>query len=216
MSDTEEQKTKVCNDCEEEKDVGEFSKDNRASDKLQSICKACQCLYQQRAWPSAMVQNSRANDKKYGRVSDPGVEYITEGRIKDLLIIQSGKCFYCAYMMVYGEGVNRKTHPDAVTLEREENGMPHEADNCILACMTCNRNRGSTITFQEMCYVGPMLKAGRIKRCSGDCKQFLDPKSFEHCKGTQDGLSNKCRACVRAASRRAYQRKVNRRRELGL
>jgi hypothetical protein len=150
-----------------------------------------QKLYKQLNWPKVMVNNSRANDKRAGRDTS-STDYITSTRIRDLMVLQDCKCFYCEVVMIYGNGVDRRRMKTAVTVERVDNHIEHLIGNCVLACRNCNLVRGDDFTFNEMSVYG-MIK-GSHKRCSV-CKETI-PRSNFHKSGTkEDGIETRCKSC---------------------
>jgi hypothetical protein len=202
------QATKPCTGCGEVKALaGGFHRDAKSRDGYRNKCKACEKLYKQVNYWSRMVMSSKQADRKHGRDFDDDDEYIDSEWCANMLIEQNGDCCYCHYHLAYGPGVNRTTHPDALTIERIENALAHLKANCGLACMTCNRTRGSTIGHSDMILNGRDLKRGIMKRCSGDCKRIIAVDAFGRNRSRTDGLNNKCKVCERLAKRRSRQRR---------
>ena len=141
-----------------------------------------------------MVKGAKRWDDKKGRVYDPN-SYITADRIVSIMKAQDGCCyFYCGVDMVYGRGVNRVTNGDAVTLERVDSNLAHVADNCILACMSCNASKGHNMPFDVMRLWAVPIKRKEAKWCNR-CKTVKPVAQFSRDKSRSDGLNHRCRAC---------------------
>ena len=141
-----------------------------------------------------MVKGAKRWDDKKGRVYDPN-SYITADRIVSIMKAQDGCCyFYCGVDMVYGRGVNRVTNGDAVTLERVDSNLAHVADNCILACSSCNHAKGHRIPFDVMRIWAVLIKQRVAKWCNS-CQTVKCMAQFGRDKSRSDGLNNRCRAC---------------------
>ena len=141
-----------------------------------------------------MVRHAKQADKDAKRLWEPN-SYITADRIVSIMKAQDGCCyFYCGIDMVYGSGVNRHTNGDAVTLERVDSNLAHVADNCILACWSCNRAKGHNIPFDVMRLWAVPIKRKEAKWCNS-CKTVKPVAQFSHDKSRIDGLDSRCRAC---------------------
>ena len=141
-----------------------------------------------------MVKGAKYADKKANRLWEPN-SYITVDRIVSIMKAQDGCCyFYCGIDMVYGSGVNRQTNGDAVTLERVDSNKAHVADNCILACHSCNRAKSNSIPFDVMRLWAVPIKQKVAKWCSS-CKAVKCVSEFGRDKSRSDGLNHRCRAC---------------------
>ena len=157
-----------------------------------------------------MVYGAKCADKKRNRQYEPG-SYITVDRIVSIMKAQDGCCyFYCGIDMVYGSGVNRHTNGDAVTLERVDSNQAHVTDNCILACMSCNRSKGHNMPFDVMRLWAVPIKRKEAKWCNR-CKTVKPVAQFSHDKYRSDGLKCRCKACDKihnALHRNARKRKL--------
>ena len=156
-----------------------------------------------------MVRGAKRWDDKKGRVYDPN-SYITADRIVSIMKAQDGCCyFYCGVDMVYGSGVNRIANGDAVTLERVDSNLAHVADNCILACWSCNKSKGHNIPFDVMRIWAVPIKQKVAKWCN-DCKTVKCVAQFCRDKSRSDGLNHRCRACntIHCARTEANKRKL--------
>ena len=141
-----------------------------------------------------MVRGAKRWDDKKGRVYDPN-SYITADRIVSIMKAQDGCCyFYCGVDMVYGSGVNRIANGDAVTLERVDSNLAHVADNCILACWSCNKSKGHNIPFDVMRIWAVPIKRKEAKWCNS-CRAVKCVSQFGRNKSRSDGISSRCRAC---------------------
>jgi len=198
---------KFCNTCSTDKKVEEFYKNARKSDCLDSKCKAC--IKAHRELPENifkhMVTMSKMADRRACRSSE--IEYINVQHIKDMIVIQNGKCRYCECKMVYGAGVNRTTNRDALTLERVDNVLPHVVENCVLACKGCNDTRGNNHTYEYMITHGVALKAQKIKFCPY-CETTLPITAFGVDNSQSKGVRSICKAChtKREQERNIYKR----------
>ena len=141
-----------------------------------------------------MVYDAKKADKEANRLWEPN-SYITADRIVSIMKAQDGCCyFYCGVDMVYGSGVNRFTNRDAVTLERVDSNLAHVADNCILACWSCNKSKGHNIPFDVMRLWAVPIKQKVAKWCN-DCRTVKCVAQFCRDKSRSDGLDRRCRAC---------------------
>jgi hypothetical protein len=202
------QATKLCTGCGEVKPLASgFSRNvNNLRDGYKSKCKTCFKEYNQSNYCAQMVSSSKQADRKAGRNFDND-DYIDSECCANMLIEQNGDCCYCQCHMVYGPGINRRIHPDALTVERIENPLAHLKTNCLLACMMCNRTRGNNISHADMLINGRDMKRGIKKRCSGNCKRIISVASFSRNRSRGDGLDNKCKVCDSLVKRRRRQRR---------
>jgi len=154
----------------------------------------------------AMVHDAKKADKKTNRLYDPN-SYITADRIVSIMKAQDGCCyFYCGIDMVYGSGVNRRTDGDAVTLERVDSDQAHVADNCILACMSCNRTKSNNIPFDVMRIWAVPIKQKVAKWCTS-CRAVKCVAQFCRDKSRSDGLNNRCKTCQNIHSALMYRKR---------
>ena len=84
-----------------------------------------------------MVHNSRKSDKKYDRYDDAcRANFITQDWCKGTYLVQEKRCFHCH------EEMNLiPKNPLFVSIERLDNSVGHTKDNCVIACITCNKRR---------------------------------------------------------------------------
>ena len=165
---------KKCTACEVEKDENEFY-DQR------SQCKECYILYmkkyKQENWNQIIVSTSRTTDlKKWNadEIENFG-EYLTKDRVSGLFVMQKGECFYECGAGKLEINCNRQRNPNAVTIERINNAVPHTIENCVLVHHRCNniRNDGAGFDF--------MMKNAKVLR-----QHFHERKR-----------ANMCRTCLR-------------------
>ena len=155
-----------------------------------------------------MVRGAKRWDEKKNRFYDPE-SYITVDRIVSIMAAQDGCCyFYCGCEMLFGSDVNRSQNKDAVTLERVDSSLAHVADNCILACWSCNKAKGHNIPFDVMRLWAVPMKQKVVKWCNM-CKTVKSVTQFGRDKSTSDGLNHRCRACntIHCAQTRRNTRK---------
>ena len=155
----------------------------------------------------AMLDGARKSDKKHERLYDPQT-YITVGRIVSIMTAQYGRCyFYCGCEMLFGRGVNRQSNKDAVTLERIDSNQAHVADNCILACWSCNRSKGHNMPFDTMRLWAVPIKQKVAKWCNM-CQNVKSVTQFRNDKSQSDGLRSRCKACeaIHCAQRRGKRK----------
>jgi hypothetical protein len=88
--------------------------------------------YRIKNWANRCVYLSRGSDIRKHR--EVGENYITAKRLKTLRVLQINKCFYC---MVDMTTANRK-HKTGLTTERLDNSKPHDENNVVLCCSSCN------------------------------------------------------------------------------
>ena len=93
---------------------------------------------------------SRPKDIRLWKIAPSLLPMITPDRISDMLLMQRGKCIYrhCGADMTYGPAVDRRMG-DAVSLERIDNNIGHVRENCVLACVRCNKRRADRLSFDE-------------------------------------------------------------------
>ena len=141
-----------------------------------------------------MLDSARTADKKHDRLYD--IEsYITVDRIEWLMNAQDGCCyFYCGCEMLFGRDVNPKSNKDAVTLERIDSNQAHVADNCILACRSCNSSKRHNVPFDTMRLWAFPIKRGVAKWCNS-CKTVKSVAQFGNNKARHDGLDSMCSVC---------------------
>jgi hypothetical protein len=100
-------------------------------------CKIAMRKDNQNNWDRAMVKNNKRNDKNRFGLIENELSYINRNYIKRVLKIQNGKCCYCKDTLLYGIGIDRQRTPNAATLERIFNTLPHFNFNCALCCRKC-------------------------------------------------------------------------------
>ena len=142
-------------------------------------CKDCCRTYKQQRWASVIVYNSRSHDAILGREHDDSDDFVTADAVKHMLMEQDAKCISCKCRLLFGIGVNRQITPDAVTIERINNELPHTKSNCVLSCRRCNAIRQDRVPYDVMLEHGAALKAGRERFCSG-CKRCF-PSTSQRC-----------------------------------
>ena len=193
---------KTCSVCGVVRDTSEFRNGRNQ-------CKICLVKYNREYgrnnWQAIMVDNSRWADKLAGRTATD-LPYITTEKIDQMWTMLKGKCFYCDITMK--TGVNRATTPDAVTLERVNNDLPHYSDNCVLACSGCNITRGNSYTFKEFSVNWKEIETGLIRKCS-ICKLIKTRDEFGNSKTLRFGIQHRCIICTRIYNRNYRKRKRN-------
>ncbi len=139
-------------------------------DGFQYFCKLCRRSHVQRDWMQRIIINSQGTDRSKGfKVVNP----ITIEWIETTVKRQEGCCFYCAFPMKFGIGINRK-ESDALTVERLDNSLGHDVSNCVLACHECNeRARNVPQEIMNSGYA-PNLKEGVMKWCPGPLHTTLE------------------------------------------
>ena len=79
-------------------------------------------------------------------------------------------------------------------MARVDSNLAHVADNCILACWSCNRAKGHNIPFDVMRLWAVPIKRKEAKWCNS-CKTVKPVAQFGRNKSQSDGLHSQCRAC---------------------
>ena len=172
---------KKCTACEVEKDNKEFS-------GTQSKCKECRNLYMkkyyQENWNRTIIKNSHDADlKKWtaDEIENFG-EYLTKDRVSGLFVMQKGECFYECGAGKMEVGCNRKKNPNAVTVERIDNDVPHTLENCVLVHSRCNGIRQDGAIFNFMMKNAKLLRRHFNKRKYVQmCKKCLRPFKRINC-----------------------------------
>ena len=90
--------------------------------------------YCQKNWDKRCVFLARTSDLSNNREIVQH-SYITPERLRTLRVLLRNKCFYCGITLQ----VENRRQRDGLTIERlRGGGTPHNADNCILCCHSCN------------------------------------------------------------------------------
>ena len=153
--------------------------------------------YHGKYWKRNVVSASKCNDRRKWEqyeIDDYGM-YLTQERLDELLTLQDGRCTYCSTVLQYGAGMNRKTNPNALTVERVDNNVPHVIENCLLACSSCNRWRGVFYTHDEFKEHYANIRLRLIKKCRGACTGMKSTALFHK---QANGHRSKCRECLKA------------------
>ena len=137
-------KEKKCSMCKQ-KDCT-FPKRKTNKDGLDNQCKDCHRAYQQINWASRIVANSRFNDQKMHRPTDSD-DYIDRSWVQQL-VRDNPNCHYCDVTLVYGKGVDRKSHPCGLQMDRMDSSLEHLKSNCVQCCNTCNK-RGNNKPYMR-------------------------------------------------------------------
>jgi hypothetical protein len=195
--------TKTCSKCLETHELAKFGRDSNQRDGLYVHCRSCLRAHDQLRWQSRIVRANRQTDqRRWGQeVADFG-EPLTVERIDDLLVMQQGRCVYCTALMVYGLGIDRRTHPRAVTIERVDNDVPHVITNCVLACHACNSKRMASYTYEEFMEHHADIKLNLVKKCQHECQQMLPITSFGK---LGKGYGPSCKSCRNQRDRQRHR-----------
>ena len=141
-------KEKTCCTCKEKERI--FSKDCTRKDGLRPQCKDCHRAIQQISkqinWASKIVRSFRNNDKDMHRPID-SADYIDKQWVQEL-VRDNPNCHYCNVPLAYGRGIDRKTHPRGLQLDRMDSVLPHLKSNCVQCCKTCNM-RGTNKPYKQ-------------------------------------------------------------------
>ena len=134
--------SRKCTTCNLSKNVAFFPKNKPGYET--PWCKSCSKAWrQEHRYHETMERSNRNADKRAGRSMDELV-YCTSARTREMQVMQKDKCYWCDVTFAYGVGVNRRTNPAAVTVDRLNNDLPHVVENCVLACMSCNKGHRNT------------------------------------------------------------------------
>ena len=193
---------KTCTGCRQPKEDDEFNVDKSTKDKLCCRCKDCYQEDNQANWANMIVSKSKLGDNRYHRPIDSD-EYIDSKWVEEL-VGNNPNCHYCDEPLNFGSGVNRKTHPDGLQLDRMDSSLPHLKSNCVQCCQTCN------IRCKTMPYKWKVLSGGGnlahfdMKWCSsylhngGDGGNHVrNFDEFGSAKGNKDDLNSYCKSCRR-------------------
>lgn len=146
-----------------------------------------------------MESASKDADKKSKRWTSDEMntygDYITVDRLEDLFIMQRGECYYkCGQGGMLLNVVDRSKEPNAVSVERIDNTVPHTIENCVLVHSRCNYIRQDHYTFDFM-----VTNAGKLRRrthsfCQ-DCSTLKTINKFGKDKSHCDGFNTYCKQC---------------------
>lgn len=79
-----------------------------------------------------------------------------------LKFIEQKFCHYCGgaihWPLPHGLRDECGVHREASNLDRVDNSKDYSADNCVVACWSCNRTRGDKLSYEEMLVIGKMRK----------------------------------------------------------
>lgn len=85
--------------------------------------------------------NSYASqDKQMNRYDK--CDFISLNDVFEKIKISENKCFYCTETLLINYKFGRE--PKQWTLERKNNNIQHNDDNCVIACLQCNLKRRNT------------------------------------------------------------------------
>jgi hypothetical protein len=88
-----------------------------------------------------MINNSKRGDKTKGRYNaDTHIDMVFLEKLVDEYKENDDQCHYCDTIMQYDIYFS-----DLCTIERIDNRLGHSKDNCVFACMGCNRKHKSEI-----------------------------------------------------------------------
>jgi hypothetical protein len=93
--------------------------------------------YGKKHWWVDMISSSKFYDKKYKRYT--GNDYVDKNFLIAQKKKQKTKCFYCSVKMTKRNG--KKVNPTRMTIERIDNDIEHNKENCILSCWSCNHSK---------------------------------------------------------------------------
>jgi hypothetical protein len=189
--DNFQESSKKCRGCNMTQSLCQFYRHDKGIDGYDSQCKSCKQKSSRRNYLGKIVSSSKNSDRIYNRLYKIE-EYITKEWIQIQLEKQQERCFYCAFLMLYGKETCRKD-PDGLTIERENNDIAHIKLNCVLACFRCNElTQKLPGDIMESGY-GPNLKSGLLRWCGGKLHDTNDdrvrmPEDF--------GINNQyCKKC---------------------
>jgi 5-methylcytosine-specific restriction endonuclease McrA len=195
--------TKTCTACFEHRPREAFCQHIKSADGLDYHCRDCQRAERQINWAQQSLGACRRKDKqRWGEAASDYGEQIDLQRIEDLLEMQNQKCMYCSTVMLYGLGIDRRTHPRAVTVERVDNDVPHTMENCVLACQSCNTKRSASYIYEEFMEHHADIKLNLVKKCQNECQQILPVTSFRKHGGRSHRSA--CKSCYRRQKAAPY------------
>jgi hypothetical protein len=137
---------KVCTKCGIEKELSEFSIDNRWG-KLRAQCKKCSYKYDasrvKPPWYIAVL-NQFTHRVKLGKVPPVGV-YVSSEYLKKCYLDNMELCPCCGIHML--QGGNWKTSP---SVDRLDNNVGYSEDNIWVICGSCNSKKSDAGTPQDL------------------------------------------------------------------
>jgi len=142
-----------------------------------------------------MVKNSLRADQVDRRYLESGQVKITSGFMRNLFENTPIDCYSCEKEMET-LGINRREHPDAITIERIKNKKHgHYQGNVTFACNTCNTLRGDRHDMEFMKEHGKVMKLGTHKYCPL-CDEVLEINKFGMHNKKRLGRAAMCKPCA--------------------
>lgn len=145
---------KMCTECNQLKDISEFTPQKRGKFGVKSKCKLCINIKHRKYLSNnpEKLSKYRKTDSKNNPISHwcraaikshKRVGYIVEFTVKELatLVTNTPRCKYCGSELYhntpYGErkDIPKTNHP---TIDRTDNGMVLRLDNIEIICWKCN------------------------------------------------------------------------------
>ena len=136
---------KVCGACHTLKSLDiEFHRHRGRPDGFMHVCKVCDNARRtrsiQRNWPRTICNRSLTSDLKSGRVVVG--EFIDEAWCIEQLRLQADRCARpdCQMLtrqLLYGEGIDRRSNPAGLTIQRDDNSLAHIKSNCCYYHKKC-------------------------------------------------------------------------------
>ncbi len=84
--------------------------------------------------------------------------------IRNKLYSQDGKyCHYCGiyeedFIRIWGEFYGGRKRGPKLEVDRKDNLVGYEIDNCVLACAICNNAKSDKFTYAEFKLVGKIIQ----------------------------------------------------------
>lgn len=84
--------------------------------------------------------------------------------LRDQLYSRDGRtCHYCGikesdFLSIWGEFYGGKKRGGILEIDRKDNAMGYEIDNCVLACAICNNAKSDKFTYDEFKTMGKVIE----------------------------------------------------------
>ena len=146
------EQTKTCTVCNDTKDASRFSKDKRASDGLQSRCKACEKARYEANRDKTLARKKARNQTQRGKYSNYKGGAKTRGisfelTLDEFITFWGQDCHYC------GDPI------PTIGIDRIDSDVGYSLENCVSCCEMCNYMKLDHPIEQWLSHMAKVLRA---------------------------------------------------------